>query len=55
MMDPVAGMTPREEGDSVRRTFEKYIMTGDDRNIAHVYVRGRRVAGSAQNDKDHAA
>ncbi|CEN60888.1 Putative Guanine deaminase [Aspergillus calidoustus] len=40
-----SAMTPREEKDSLRRIFEKYIMTGDDRNVAHVYVRGRRVAG----------
>ncbi|KAL4787177.1 hypothetical protein BJX76DRAFT_319096 [Aspergillus varians] len=41
-----SAMTPREDGDSLRRVFEKYIMTGDDRNVAQVYVRGRRVAGS---------
>jgi guanine deaminase len=41
-----SAMTPREEGDSLRRLFEKYIMTGDDRNVANVYVRGRRVAGT---------
>ncbi|KAL5337424.1 hypothetical protein BJX70DRAFT_246074 [Aspergillus crustosus] len=41
-----SAMTPREEGDSLRRVFEKYVMTGDDRNVAHVYVRGRRVAGT---------
>ena len=40
-----SAMTPREEGDSLRTIFEKYIMSGDDRNIAHVYVRGRKVAG----------
>ncbi|KAF9737973.1 hypothetical protein PMIN03_001172 [Paraphaeosphaeria minitans] len=43
-----SAMTPREEGDSVRTIYEKYIMSGDDRNILHVYVRGRRVAGSGQ-------
>lgn len=41
-----SAMTPREADDSLRRLFEKYIMTGDDQNIAQVYVRGRRVAGS---------
>ncbi|OJJ07277.1 hypothetical protein ASPVEDRAFT_46622 [Aspergillus versicolor CBS 583.65] len=41
-----SAMTPREDGDSLRRVFEKYIMTGDDRNVAQVYVRGRTVAGS---------
>ncbi|KAL3481570.1 hypothetical protein BJX99DRAFT_218518 [Aspergillus californicus] len=40
-----SAMTPREDGDSMRRIFEKYMMTGDDRNVANVYVRGRRVAG----------
>jgi guanine deaminase len=38
-----SAMTPREEDDSLRNIFEKYIMTGDDRNIARVYVKGRRV------------
>lgn len=41
-----SAMTPRDTQDSPRRMFEKFIMTGDDRNMAHVYVRGRRVAGS---------
>ncbi|KAF4986021.1 hypothetical protein FGRMN_11020 [Fusarium graminum] len=41
-----SAMTPREDGDSLRGLFEKYVMTGDDRNVAHVYVKGRRVAGS---------
>ncbi|KAL5045997.1 hypothetical protein BDW71DRAFT_207679 [Aspergillus fruticulosus] len=31
-----SAMTPREDGDSLRRVFEKYIMTGDDRNVAQV-------------------
>lgn len=39
-------MTPRETGDTLRTIFEKYLMTGDDRNVANVYVRGRRVAGT---------
>ncbi|KAL1606682.1 hypothetical protein SLS60_004089 [Paraconiothyrium brasiliense] len=43
-----SAMTPREPADSIRTIFEKFIMSGDDRNIAHVYVRGRRVAGSRQ-------
>ncbi|KAM6529279.1 hypothetical protein FALCPG4_007426 [Fusarium falciforme] len=41
-----SAMAPRDTRDSPRRVFEKFIMTGDDRNMAHVYVRGRRVAGS---------
>ncbi|TDZ38432.1 Guanine deaminase [Colletotrichum trifolii] len=36
-------MTVREEADSLRTVFEKFLMTGDDRNIARVYVRGRLV------------
>lgn len=40
-----SAMTPREEGDGLRRLFEKFVMTGDDRNMLHVYVRGKRVAG----------
>ena len=32
-----------EEEDSLSTIFEKFIMTGDDRNIAEVYVRGRQV------------
>ncbi|KAF1978266.1 Metallo-dependent hydrolase [Bimuria novae-zelandiae CBS 107.79] len=43
-----SAMTPREDGDSLRIMFEKYIMSGDDRNISHVFVRGRRVAGTRQ-------
>lgn len=36
-------MTPVEEDDTVRTVFEKFIVSGDDRNIAQVYVKGRRV------------
>lgn len=35
-------MTMVEE-DSLRTVFDKFIMTGDDRNIESVYVRGRKV------------
>lgn len=41
-----SAMTPREEEDSLQTVFEKFVLTGDDRNIAHVFVKGRRVAGS---------
>ncbi|KAL7942816.1 hypothetical protein V8C42DRAFT_330463 [Trichoderma barbatum] len=34
-----------EEGDSAEKMLEKFVMTGDDRNIAQVYVRGRLVHG----------
>jgi guanine deaminase len=40
-----SAMTPVEENDSLRTMFEKLVLTGDDRNFAHVLVRGRRVAG----------
>ncbi|KAJ5081953.1 hypothetical protein NUU61_010217 [Penicillium alfredii] len=36
-------MTPVEDEDSLAVIFEKFLMTGDDRNIAKVYVRGRSV------------
>ncbi|KAK2035645.1 guanine deaminase [Colletotrichum zoysiae] len=36
-------MTVREETDGLRTIFEKFLMTGDDRNIARVYVQGKLV------------
>ncbi|ROW04743.1 hypothetical protein VMCG_04716 [Cytospora schulzeri] len=36
-------MTVVEPGEPLRTVFEKFVMTGDDRNITGVYVRGRRV------------
>ncbi|EAW06699.1 putative guanine deaminase [Aspergillus clavatus NRRL 1] len=36
-------MTPVEDDDSIEIVLEKFLMTGDDRNIAKVYVRGRAV------------
>jgi guanine deaminase len=39
----VGVMTPIEDNDPVSVIFEKWIMTGDDRNIAKVYVSGRSV------------
>ncbi|KAG5793071.1 hypothetical protein H9Q69_007880 [Fusarium xylarioides] len=45
-----SAMTPREEEESLRGLFEKYVMTGDDRNVAQVFVRGRRVAGNREYD-----
>ncbi|KAK4142818.1 uncharacterized protein C8A04DRAFT_29586 [Dichotomopilus funicola] len=38
-------MTLVEEEDSLKTVFEKFIMTGDDRNITQVFVRGRVVKG----------
>ncbi|KAH7392001.1 hypothetical protein DE146DRAFT_722946 [Phaeosphaeria sp. MPI-PUGE-AT-0046c] len=43
-----SAMTPVEEGDGVRGMWEKFLLTGDDRNMRHVYVNGRRVAGCAE-------
>lgn len=36
-------MTMVQEGDSVRTILEKFLISGDDRNIAEVYVRGRQL------------
>ncbi|KAI0010809.1 guanine deaminase [Xylariaceae sp. FL0662B] len=36
-------MTMAEENESTQAVFEKFIMTGDDRNIKEVFVRGRSV------------
>lgn len=36
-------MTAVEADDDVRTVFEKFLVSGDDRNIAQVYVRGRQV------------
>ncbi|KAI1177887.1 hypothetical protein F4777DRAFT_540726 [Nemania sp. FL0916] len=36
-------MTILEEHDATRTIFDKFIMTGDDRNIKQVFVRGRQV------------
>ncbi|KAK7723309.1 hypothetical protein SLS57_004503 [Botryosphaeria dothidea] len=36
-------ITPVEDEDDLATVFEKFLMTGDDRNIAKVYVRGRSV------------
>lgn len=34
---------PLEEDDTLRTMVEKFIMTGDDRNVASVFVRGNKV------------
>ncbi|PSS25942.1 hypothetical protein M430DRAFT_208469 [Amorphotheca resinae ATCC 22711] len=36
-------ITPVEDIDSMEDIFEKFLMSGDDRNIARVYVRGRSI------------
>lgn len=37
--------TPLIDSDSTRTIFDKFIMTGDDRNISQVFVKGRKVHG----------
>ncbi|KAK0704645.1 hypothetical protein B0H67DRAFT_603741 [Lasiosphaeris hirsuta] len=39
-------MTMVEDDDDLLTVFEKFIMTGDDRNITRVYVQGRLVKGA---------
>jgi len=41
--EPISAMTMREEDDSLKTLFEKFLMTGDDRNIIRVFVQGRSV------------
>ncbi|KAI1446949.1 guanine deaminase [Annulohypoxylon stygium] len=36
-------MTMLEDEDSIRTIFDKFVMTGDDRNIKEVYIRGNQV------------
>lgn len=38
-------MTMIEETDDLEKVFEKFLISGDDRNIAKVYVRGRQLKG----------
>lgn len=41
--EPLSAMTMREDDDPLKTLFEKFLMTGDDRNITRVFVQGRRV------------
>ncbi|KAK5243223.1 hypothetical protein LTS06_010961 [Exophiala xenobiotica] len=36
-----------EDDDSVQEMFEKFLMTGDDRNIVKVFVKGRSIKKSS--------
>lgn len=36
-------ITPIEDVDDIEMMFEKFIMSGDDRNIVKVYVKGRSI------------
>ncbi|KAK4195242.1 putative guanine deaminase [Triangularia verruculosa] len=38
-------MTMVEEDDTLETVFEKFIMTGDDRNVVEVYIQGKCVKG----------
>lgn len=38
-----SGMTGVEEGEGLEGVWETFLMTGDDRNVGRVFVRGRRV------------
>ena len=41
--EPLSAMTMREADDSLITLFEKFLMTGDDRNIYRVFVQGKSV------------
>lgn len=41
--EAMSAMTAWETDEPVETTFEKFLMTGDDRNIVQVYVQGRRL------------
>lgn len=41
-------MAPVEEEDGIKGVFEKFLMTGDDRNIVSVFVGGRVVKGDSR-------
>lgn len=41
--DSIGVMSPILPDDSIETIFEKFLMTGDDRNIAKVYIQGRAV------------
>ncbi|KAJ5739113.1 Amidohydrolase 1 [Penicillium manginii] len=43
LLDRPGVMSPVEEEDSILAVFEKFLMTGDDRNIVKVFVSGRSV------------
>lgn len=45
--EPLSAMTMRETDDSLSTLFEKFLMTGDDRNIVQVFVQGRSVKAVA--------
>ncbi|KAJ9111433.1 hypothetical protein QFC19_001202 [Naganishia cerealis] len=40
------GQTRDERRNKLKQTFERFLFVSDDRDIAHVYVRGRRVGGA---------
>ena len=42
-------MTMLQEQDTVETMFEKFLISGDDRNIAEVYVKGRQLKGMSSS------
>ncbi|KAF9893302.1 hypothetical protein FE257_011732 [Aspergillus nanangensis] len=40
-------MAPVQSQDALQTVFEKFLMTGDDRNIVRVFVKGREVKGGS--------
>ncbi|KAK5557783.1 hypothetical protein LTR46_003961 [Exophiala xenobiotica] len=42
-------MTMIQEQDNVETIFEKFLISGDDRNIAEVYVKGRQLKGAVSS------
>jgi guanine deaminase len=42
------GQTRDERRRKLKETFERFLFVSDDRDIAHVYVRGRKVGGAKQ-------
>ncbi|KAJ9124867.1 hypothetical protein QFC24_002796 [Naganishia onofrii] len=42
------GQTRDERRTKLKETFERFLFVSDDRDIAHVYVRGRKVGGAKQ-------
>ncbi|KAE8356990.1 guanine deaminase [Aspergillus coremiiformis] len=47
LVRPGEGIMAPVEDDGVEAVFEKFLMTGDDRNIVGVWVKGREVKGCA--------
>eukprot|EP01116_Phalansterium_solitarium_P014714 TRINITY_DN3250_c0_g1_i1.p1 TRINITY_DN3250_c0_g1~~TRINITY_DN3250_c0_g1_i1.p1 ORF type:complete len:452 (+),score=132.60 TRINITY_DN3250_c0_g1_i1:59-1414(+) len=48
IVDPLTPDSPFDvfDGNSLEDIFQKFVLLGDDRNVAHVFVNGAQVAGS---------